>query len=75
VVRLASVARGQQRSQQPKAVVAMPTISVPRDALFEAMGQKFTEDEFQEVRACPPYRPCALALGDSAIAAKNSRGE
>jgi hypothetical protein len=44
----------------------MPTISVPRDALFEAMGQKFTEDEFQEVRALTPFHPSALALGDSA---------
>jgi hypothetical protein len=44
----------------------MPTISVPRDALFEAMGQKFTEDEFQEVRALTPFHPSAPALGDSA---------
>ena len=27
----------------------MPTIGVGRDALFEALGQKFTEDEFQEL--------------------------
>jgi hypothetical protein len=49
-----------------KAVGAMPTISVPRDVLFEAMGQKFTEDEFQEVRALTPFHPSAPALGDSA---------
>ena len=34
----------------------MPTIGVGRDALFEALGAKFTEDEFQEVSVFLPLR-------------------